>query len=102
MFNKVLTNIKLTFKSRGKLETNFNENEKCLLFQKIKIKKFCNDKIIRILVNDKLKTKDLYGEINVIKISKDCTTVFIVNKAAPKVEIKLTILFKTNKLNYKS
>lgn len=70
LFNKVLTNIKLTFKSREKLETNFIENEKCLLNKKFKIKKFCKDKLVGILFYDKLKKKSLYGKINVTIINK--------------------------------
>ena len=69
MFNKVLNNIKLTFKSREKLETNFKGNEKCLLSKKFKIKKICTNKLVGILVYDKIKKKGLYGKLNVTIIS---------------------------------
>ena len=70
LFEKVLENIKDSFKSRGAIEPNFKDNEKCLLNKKFKIKKYCNKSQAGILIYDKIKNKKLYGKVNVSIIKK--------------------------------
>ena len=70
LFEKVLENIKESFKSRGAIEPNFKDNEKCLLNKKFKIKKYCNKSRAGILIYDKIKNKKLYGKVNVTFIKK--------------------------------
>ena len=82
LFQTVLENIKNYYKNRVKESNNFKVDEKCLLSKKFKIKKKGDDKLVGVLIYDKIKHKNLYGKINVsvmnnyganykIKIAKD-------------------------------
>ena len=73
LFKQVLANIKKSFRDRGNEVQNFEENEKCLLNKKFKIKKKGNNKKVGVLVFDKIKKKNLYGKINVTIINKSGT-----------------------------
>jgi hypothetical protein len=70
LFKQVLTNIKKSFRERGNAVQNFEENEKCLLNKKFKIKKKGNSKKVGVLVFDKIKKKNMYGKINVTILNK--------------------------------
>ena len=67
---KALKNIKNSFKSRGTIEPNYQENDKCLLNKKFKIKKYYKENSAGILIYDKIKNKNLYGKVNVNIIKK--------------------------------
>ena len=62
-------NIKDSFKKKFG-EQNFKDNEKCLLNKKFKIKKYYNNEHPGILINDKIKKKNIYGKINVSIMNK--------------------------------
>ena len=79
LFQKVLTNIKNSFKYIGKDFMNFNVNEKCLLIKKIKIQKKGDKKKAGVLIYDKIKNKNIYGKINIT----------IVEKVGDKYKIKI-------------
>lgn len=69
-FEKVLGNIKGSFTQIGKEFKNFNENDKCLLKAKFKIKrKFQNNKE-GILVYNRIRYKKNFKKINVTIIKK--------------------------------
>ena len=71
LFKKVLGNIKESFKNKFG-EQNFEDNEKCLLNKKFKIKKFYKNEP-GILIYDKIKKKNIYGKINVTILNKIVT-----------------------------
>ena len=62
-------NIKESFKKKFG-EQNFEDNEKCLLNKRFKIKKIYNNDQPGILIYDKIKKKNLYGKINVTVLNK--------------------------------
>ena len=59
LFKKVLGNIKESFKNKFG-EQNFEDNEKCLLNKKFKIKKFYKNEHPGILIYDKIKKKNIF------------------------------------------
>ena len=67
---KSIKNIKNSFKSRGAIEPIYQENDKCLLNKKFKIKKYYNENSAGFLIYDKIKNKNLYDKVNVNIIKK--------------------------------
>ena len=68
--DKVLDNIKNSFKNIGTIERNFIDEEKCLMKKSFKIKKKFKENSIVIIINDNIKKKTSFGKINVTVVSK--------------------------------